>query len=77
MLVNISLNCNYEYYLNIIFYYRLICYIFFYIDMKNYVLNDIMDMILEDYEVLYKRKISRVKRRCKKKMLVGKGIYML
>lgn len=40
MLVNIILNFNYEYYLNIIFYYRLICYIFFYIDMKNYVLND-------------------------------------
>lgn len=45
--------------------------------MKNHVPNDTTDTILEDHEVLYKRKISRAKRRCKKKMSAGKGIHML
>lgn len=67
MLVNISSNFNYEYHPNIIFHYRLICHISFYTDMKNHVPNDTTDTILEDHEVLYKRKISRAKRRCKKK----------
>lgn len=72
MLVNISSNFNYEYHPNIIFHYRLICHISFYTDMKNHVPNDTTDTILEDHEVLYKRKISRAKRRCKKKYQQGR-----
>lgn len=72
MLVNISSNINYEYHPNIIFHYRLICHISFYTDMKNHVPNDTTDTILEDHEVLYKRKISRAKRRCKKKYQQGR-----
>lgn len=41
--------------------------------MKNHVPNDTTDTILEDHEVLYKRKISRAKRRCKKKNISREG----
>lgn len=72
MLVNISSNFNNEYHPNIIFHYRLICHISFYTDMKNHVPNDTTDTILEDHEVLYKRKRSRAKRRCKKNYQQGR-----
>lgn len=39
--------------------------------MKNHVPNDTTDTILEDHEVLYKRKRSRAKRRCKKNYQQG------